>query len=410
MAGRMPDSAPPPPPPPRRKESANALAELDELEKQLGNLGQFGGGLGGGGSGVGGGQYDSFMSHSNTLASHHHYEEASNPTYAQPTLIQKDEPFYDQAGPSVEGQRSQENAYAEPLDSLRTSARSMGPPLAGEGDYTEPLRRADGGNYEYESAPTYGRPTSTVLLPAPPAPSPPKAAAICVTCDEPITTQIVTFAGKTYHYEHFVCTACECALGTASVYVHEGGVYCEKDYTERICPKCFTCGKPIVEAATVAMGKNFHREHFVCKKCGKLLDNFMEHDGHPYCREDYAALFATPCKRCQRPIVGDTVTALSTVWHPACFTCADCGCAFPDGQFYNIGDVPLCAQHHATRSGNVCVSCNGPIQGKFVSFKKSKYHPQHFCCTFCKKALPVDSFMEKSDKPYCQPCYVKNFG
>ena len=54
----------------------------------------------------------------------------------------------------------------------------------------------------------------------------------------------------------------------------------------------------------MAMDKPWHPEHFLCRECNKSLRGieFIEHDGYPYCVEDYYGLFGNKCAGCGEPI------------------------------------------------------------------------------------------------------------
>jgi len=53
------------------------------------------------------------------------------------------------------------------------------------------------------------------------------------------------------------------------------------------------------------MGKQWHPACFKCTECSIKLspDDFMEHNGRPYCRPHYYQLFAPKCHACKQPIV-----------------------------------------------------------------------------------------------------------
>ena len=48
--------------------------------------------------------------------------------------------------------------------------------------------------------------------------------------------------------------------------------------------------------------------------------------------------------------------------------------------------------------------------GRCITAMGQKYHPEHFVCSFCLKALKKGTFKEQSDKPYCHACFNKLFG
>lgn len=68
---------------------------------------------------------------------------------------------------------------------------------------------------------------------------------------------------------------------------------------------CSACDKPIVGQVITALGKTWHPEHFVCAHCNQELGtrNFFERDGKPYCEPDYHNLFSPRCAYCNGPIL-----------------------------------------------------------------------------------------------------------
>lgn len=73
--------------------------------------------------------------------------------------------------------------------------------------------------------------------------------------------------------------------------------------TQKGC--CNACEKPIVGQVITALGKTWHPEHFTCTHCREELGtrNFFEREGHPYCENDYHNLFSPRCAYCNGPIL-----------------------------------------------------------------------------------------------------------
>lgn len=73
--------------------------------------------------------------------------------------------------------------------------------------------------------------------------------------------------------------------------------------TQKGC--CSACDKPIVGQVITALGKTWHPEHFTCTHCTQELGtrNFFERDGNPYCEIDYHNLFSPRCAYCNGPIL-----------------------------------------------------------------------------------------------------------
>lgn len=68
---------------------------------------------------------------------------------------------------------------------------------------------------------------------------------------------------------------------------------------------CNACNKPIVGQVITALGRTWHPEHFTCNHCMQELGtrNFFERDGFPYCETDYHNLFSPRCAYCNGAIL-----------------------------------------------------------------------------------------------------------
>ncbi|KAG9510474.1 Paxillin, partial [Fragariocoptes setiger] len=285
------------------------------------------------------------------------------------------------------------------------------------------------GNDEHRVTVTVGPRTSTAVSTAAPAspsiqgsskPKPDDSSEVvddvtilCHTCNGPIEGQVITALGRSYHREHFVCAHCGQELGTRNFFERDMLPYCEKDYHALFSPKCAACGESIVERVTIALDKTYHPEHFVCAHCGCQFDSehdegFHERDGKPYCKTDFFALFANKCHACALPITANYITALDVQWHPDCFICTDCRCPFADGKFFDIDGAPYCEIHYHARRGSLCAVCRQPIIGRCITAMFRKFHPDHFTCTYCLKVLNK-TFKEEADRPYCHDCFDKLF-
>ncbi|XP_054270782.1 paxillin isoform X2 [Macrosteles quadrilineatus] len=234
----------------------------------------------------------------------------------------------------------------------------------------------------------------------------------CSACDKPIVGQVITALGKTWHPEHFVCTHCQQELGTRNFFERDAHPYCEPDYHNLFSPRCAYCNGPILDKCVTALEKTWHTEHFFCAQCGKQFgeEGFHEREGKPYCRDDYFDLFAPKCGGCNRPIMENYVSALSSQWHADCFVCRDCRQPFHGGSFFDHEGLPYCETHYHAKRGSLCAGCHKPITGRCITAMFRKFHPEHFVCAFCLKQLNKGTFKEQNDKPYCHSCFEKLFG
>eukprot|EP00050_Salpingoeca_kvevrii_P003482 m.225800 g.225800 ORF g.225800 m.225800 type:complete len:366 (-) comp10836_c5_seq20:159-1256(-) len=332
------------------------------------------------------------------------------------------------------------NTTNPPIRSEYSTAQSAPPANSNDsGEYVSTSERAVRVGRDSYSEATEFVPLKGAPKPAPPpaaaaasssperSPKPPHTAAaaaassvdskdpICDYCRGPIADKLLTAIGKSFHPHHFLCNDCRKPLASVPFFESQGQVFCEADYVRRFGPRCAYCEQSISGKYISAIGKKWHEEHFFCAHCGKSFGDgagFVERDGRPYCEEDYMRLFSKECVSCHQPIVNDTVSALGSNWHPACFVCQAPGCSrpFPDGSFFELDGKPYCQYHYHEKTGSICHTCNRPIDGKIVIALGHKYHPEHFTCTFCRQQLVQGTFLEHNQSPYCKPCYIKLFG
>uniref|UniRef100_A0AAF5Q093 LIM zinc-binding domain-containing protein n=2 Tax=Wuchereria bancrofti TaxID=6293 RepID=A0AAF5Q093_WUCBA len=67
-----------------------------------------------------------------------------------------------------------------------------------------------------------------------------------------------------------------------------------------------------------------------------------------------------------------------------------------------------------TSSAAICAFCSEKIDGPIItalapnSFYAQKFHPYHFMCTYCQKALNLrGTYREHERKPYCHECFYR---
>lgn len=129
--------------------------------------------------------------------------------------------------------------------------------------------------------------------------------------------------------------------------------------------------KPIFSRPVFALGKAFHERHLRCRHCREpIKGNPVEHNGDVYCERDYTALIAPKCAACRNAIQGETIYALNTTYHKECFACMACGASFPDKSFYVFGNEPLCKRHYHKRNNSLCGTCDDPIEGRVSKWSR----------------------------------------
>ncbi|XP_017775379.1 PREDICTED: paxillin isoform X3 [Nicrophorus vespilloides] len=169
---------------------------------------------------------------------------------------------------------------------------------------------------------------------------------------------------------------------------------------------CSACEKPIVGQVITALGKTWHPEHFTCSHCTQELGtrNFFERDGKPYCENDYHNLFSPRCAYCNGPILDKCVTALEKTWHMEHFFCAQCGKQFGDEGFHEREGKPYCRDDYFDMFAPKCGACNRAIMENYISALNAQWHPDCFVCRDCKQAVQGKSFYAVEGKPVCPKC------
>lgn len=282
----------------------------------------------------------------------------------------------------------------------------------------------------------------------------------CAACEGDIVGQVLTAMGRTYHPEHFLCHVCRHPLGNASFYERNGNAYCEHDYCELFNPRCAYCNTPIIEVrccrpgcrsrlarawrtdagepqqrCITALGKTWHPEHFLCSHCSKAFESarFMEHDGLAFCESCYFTLFAATCAGCAQTIMDEYVTALDRKWHTGCFVCTvcalgrgwlacctltpdalgglqDCRQPFDQMGYFERDGKPYCETHFHALNNSLCMHCRKAIVGRCITAAGQRFHPEHFVCAHCQRALDTGLFKSHQAKPYCVTCHTQLFG
>ncbi|KAK9696427.1 LIM domain [Popillia japonica] len=169
---------------------------------------------------------------------------------------------------------------------------------------------------------------------------------------------------------------------------------------------CSACEKPIVGQVITALGKTWHPEHFTCAHCTQELGtrNFFERDGKPYCEPDYHNLFSPRCAYCNGPILDKCVTALEKTWHMEHFFCAQCGKQFGEEGFHEREGKPYCRDDYFDMFAPKCGACNRAIMENYISALNAQWHPDCFVCRDCKLAVQGKSFYAIEGKPVCPKC------
>lgn len=170
---------------------------------------------------------------------------------------------------------------------------------------------------------------------------------------------------------------------------------------------CGACNKPIVGQVITALGHTWHPEHFTCSHCNQELGtkNFFERDGRPYCEQDYYHLFSPRCGYCQGPILDKCISALDNTWHPEHFLCSDCGASLGEEGFHEKGDSAYCKVCYFDQFAPKCGGCHTPITENYISSLNMQWHPGCFVCKECGSPFHDGAFFEHEGQPYCETHY-----
>jgi len=150
-----------------------------------------------------------------------------------------------------------------------------------------------------------------------------------------------------------------------------------------------------------------------CAFCGASLQgqNVIEVGGkefHPRC---------FVCADCRKALTGPMLTVKDRYYHPDCLKCKHCSAPLKGKEFVvNPNNKQVyCPEHgRLDKTGTkaqVCGACKKPLSGKeaIVNALHQQWHQKCFACTNCKEVLNLQSCVQKSQKPYCEPCYQQIF-
>ncbi|XP_033125550.1 actin-binding LIM protein 1-like [Anneissia japonica] len=236
---------------------------------------------------------------------------------------------------------------------------------------------------------------------------------------------------------------------------------------------CHSCNHLCVGEALRHENHFFHPKCFKCEVCflGLAHGSFFQKDGHFYCPEDYLDKYGTKCKACQEFVEGDCVSALGNTYHKECFVCGRCGRPFLGGEevaYERVNDnyfcvecrlpcsvcsVPMAPGEKVTYNGEDVLCSNCVTREEMLSSSSSSsnkttpplikktmkvananeestkcsgckrtlklkqaisaidgyWHAWCFKCSICSQILSAE-YMAKDGKVYCEKDYLQKFG
>jgi len=132
---------------------------------------------------------------------------------------------------------------------------------------------------------------------------------------------------------------------------------------------------------------------------------------------------AKKCAKCNEPLSGTAIEALSNTWHQKCFVCATCEKPFQDSKFVNVEGKPYCQNcgrkafassvkkkpEALSEVNPPCGKCGDPCSGDAVEAIGKSFHSKCFTCEGCDKPFAGKKFLNVENKPYCEQCGKKAF-
>jgi len=103
------------------------------------------------------------------------------------------------------------------------------------------------------------------------------AAHICDYCHKPIVSQWVEVDGEFYHPNHFICSNCLKPIGDQRYYFQNGRYYDSVCFANFVTTRCDYCGKPILGESITMNSKVYHIECYNrdigkhCVVCGRIV-------------------------------------------------------------------------------------------------------------------------------------------
>lgn len=115
------------------------------------------------------------------------------------------------------------------------------------------------------------------------------------------------------------------------------------------------------------------------------------------------------CYKCTKPILGQVVTALGRPWHPEHFTCFHCDKALGLETYFERDSQAYCETDYHTLFSPRCANCKTAILDKCISALDQTWHPECFVCSSCLKPFGDDCYHERNGEPFCQACFQGRF-
>jgi len=188
---------------------------------------------------------------------------------------------------------------------------------------------------------------------------------------------------------------------------------------EKFGKKCSYCQKVILGEGLRFGEENYHRECFMCSKCGVKLGQGAAHSikTKPVCEDCYNKQFLETCFVCKQT-VAEGLLFKEQRFHQECFKCKTCGLLLADkkGEFILTEDGLQCKKCLKTTMSDdlqiesvaeICKGCDLPIHVKNLVFDGESYwHYKCFVCNQCNSSLVNSKYYDKQGKLFCNNCFL----
>ena len=111
------------------------------------------------------------------------------------------------------------------------------------------------------------------------------------------------------------------------------------------------------------------------------------------------------CAACDQTILGEVIHALGKKFHPEHFFCSVCQNEIGNESFIERNEKVYCEPCYTQYFTPSCPKCDKPVTDFCTEAMGKKWHPECFICTNCSRSLGDEVFLEKNSKPYCENCY-----
>lgn len=184
--------------------------------------------------------------------------------------------------------------------------------------------------------------------------------------------------------------------------------------------KCEGCHKALIgNNVCTAIGKDYHKECFICANCGGQLEAFYMFQYQPHCYKCYKEKSCQICVDCGELVVEDGVKVGRSdekVYHKKCLKCSICQNKL-EGKFFIRDGLFICEKDTLKEKSDrgeqvdLCIKCGKVIEtGKIIRITGAVFHAQCFNCHVCQKNMIGTSFTTDPEKNiYCFEDYVRKF-